>query len=144
MNTQNGHTDKFIRELFRHNDTEKAPEGFADNVMQAIESNAQLEGESSAVSRQWWLWISIGLGFVGLIVAVFIVDFTFMADIFSGIVLDKTLLNKITEEIGRELLGIQEGFQISSLTLIIGIAIVSLFAADRIFRRKPKAELHIL
>ena len=141
MLDKNGHTDKYIKELFRQSETEKAPKGFADKVMVAIEAELQTETTESWSLKGWWLWGSLIFALIGLIVTVFYVDFSFMGNIFNGFAIDENILNGISQEIGREILGVSEGFQISSVTIAIIAAIGALFVVDRFLRKKPGVEM---
>ena len=144
MGTEDKNNDVFFKRLFNEKNIEKAPDGFADRVMQAIGVEETEAVRSRWSWSGWWLWGSILLAIGALITVVFFVDFSFMGNIFSGISIDEAALTRFSEELGRELLGIQEGFSISPLTVTIVIAIIALIVADRIFRRRPKAEMNLI
>ena len=67
-----------------------------------------------------------------------------MGSVFTGFTVDENLINTITTEVGRELLGMSEGIEVSSITVIIVAAIGALFILDRILRRKPDVEFRVI
>ena len=144
MNTSDKNTEGFFKELLSGENLEKAPRGFTDRVMQAIEAEESLMKEGRWSWSGWWLWGSIVFAIGCLVVVLFFVDFSFMGSIFQGFVIDEALMSRITGEVGKELLGMPEGFKISPITIYIIAAIAALFVIDRIFRRKPKMEMHIV
>ena len=144
MGTEDKNNDVFFKRLFNDKSIEKAPDGFSDRVMHAIGVEEATEVHSRWSWSGWWLWGSIVLALGALVTVVFFVDFSFMGSIFNGISVDEAALGKFSEEVGRELLGIQEGFSISPLTVTIVIAIIALIVADRLMRRRPKTQVNII
>ncbi|HSG67888.1 MAG TPA: hypothetical protein VK994_04215 [Bacteroidales bacterium] len=144
MTNDNMHSEDFFRELISTEGIEKAPKGFADRVMQSIEA------APAAVKARWWqqsgTWIasSVAFGFICLVVIVFTLDFSFMGSMFNGFAVDSSLIDRITREIGRELLGMTEGFTVSPITIVIVLALVALFILDRLIRRRPRIELRVM
>jgi len=144
MTNNNKHTEEFFKELIKHGDIEKAPEGFADRVMIA------LEGEKAAVKSTWWqqsnilMWGSIAAGVLALVVMTFMIDFSFMNSIFAGFELDGTRVTQFIQYLVAGFTGIFEKINISSVTVYIVIALGALFIADRFLRRKPKIELNLI
>ena len=88
MVTADKNNDGLFKELFRHDGLEKAPAGFADKVMDALEAEGSMAKESRWSWSGWWLWGSIIFAFACLVVVVFFVDFSFMGGIFNGIEID--------------------------------------------------------
>jgi energy-coupling factor transporter transmembrane protein EcfT len=144
MGIEDKNNDVFFKRLFNDKGIEKAPDGFADRVMQSIGVEEKADTSERWSWSGWWLWGSIFLALAALVTMVFFVDFSFMGNIFTGLTFDETMLSRVSEEIGRELLGIQEGFSISPLTVTIVFAIIVLIVADRIFRRRPKTQMNIV
>jgi len=144
MSPADKNTDGFFKNLLSGEGLEKAPEGFADRVMQAVEAEKSMVKESLWSWSGWWLWGSIAFALGCLVVVLFFVDFSFMGSVFQGIVVDEALLSRITGEIGKELLGMKEGLSFSPTTIYIFVAIAALFVIERVFRRKPKMEMHVI
>lgn len=138
------YNDDFLKELIKLGNVEKAPEGFTDKVMQAIEPDTVPQSQPWWSLSNIWFWASLFLGFAGLVSIVFFVDFSFMGSIFEGFKLDEAFINTFTSEIGRELLGMSQGIEISSITVIIIVAIGALFILDRLLRRKPDVEFRAI
>ena len=127
----------FFKGLIQKQGVEKAPEGFTDRVMAAIPESVPETGLRWWQQSNAWIWASVGAGIVGLVVMVFTLDFSFMGSLFTGIGLDSSLVDRVTQEIGRELLGMTDGFTLSPISLIIIIALAALFILDRLIRRRP-------
>jgi len=144
MGIEDKNNDVFFKRLFNDKGIEKAPGGFADRVMQSIGVEEKAAASERWSWSGWWLWGSILLALAALVTVVFFVDFSFMGNIFTGLTFDETMLSRVSEEIGRELLGIQEGFTISPITVTIVLAIVALVVADRVLRRKPKTQMNLV
>lgn len=136
--------EDLFKDLFKTQDLEKAPEGFADKVMFAIEAEAAPIKESGWSYSGWYLWASLLAGVVGLVFIVFFVDFSFMESIFSGIELDGTRVSAFVSSMGNGFQKIYDSFSVSSLSITIIGAIIALFFIDRVFRRKPKVEVHLI
>jgi len=136
--------DGFFRELFAKDSFEKAPDGFTDRVMDAIEAETAVVPEGRWSWSGWWLWGSILFALACLVVMVFFIDFSFMGNIFLGIELDGSRMSYFFSKLGNGLITIFEGFNISSITITIVIAIGALFGIDRLLRRKPDMELPII
>lgn len=144
MTTQEKHENGFLKELIQRGGIEKAPDGFTDRVMNALESEEDLQASPWWSLSNLWFWASILLGVMALVSIVFFVDFSFMGGIFEGVKLDEAMIGQITAEIGRELLGMSEGFEISSISIIIIAALGALFILDRLLRRKPDVEFKVI
>ncbi len=144
MVTEDKHKDGFFREIFALDKIEKAPEGFADKVMNIIDAEGAVAEEERWSWSGWWIWASIFIGFVGLVVMVFFVDFSFMGNIFTGIELDGSRMSNFISNLGNGLITAFEGFTVSSITITIIIAIGALFLIERLLRRKPDLELPII
>ena len=140
------HNDRFFSDLFKQDNLEKAPDGFANRVMDAIEAETELVAEKSRIFSltNWWMWASIAIALGGLITVVFFVDFSFMGTLFSGVELDGSRIGNFIQYFGNGLVSIFEGFTVSSTTAIIVISIVALVLADRFLRRKPKMEINVI
>lgn len=138
------YNDDFLKELIRLGSVEKAPEGFTDKVMQTIDPGIDTESQPWWSLSNIWFWASLFIGFAALVSIVFFVDFSFMGSVFTGFTVDENLINTITTEVGRELLGMSEGIEVSSITVIIVAAIGALFILDRILRRKPDVEFRVI
>lgn len=144
MTNKNKQTEEFFKELIKHGDIEKAPEGFTDKVMLALDT------EESPAKSLWWqqsnvlLWGSIAVGILALVVTTFMFDFSFMNSIFTGVELDGTRITQFIQYLGTGFTGIFENFNISSVTIYIVIAIGALFIVDRLLRRKPRVELNLI
>jgi hypothetical protein len=138
------HKEDLLKDLIQQGSVEKAPEGFTDRVMAAIEI------EESPVENEWWqqnmilLWGSIIIGFASLVVMIFLIDFSFMGSIFNGIELDGSRVSQFISYMGSGFVAIFEGFNVSSITISIIIAIAALFVLDRLLRRKPSVELRMI
>ena len=138
------HKEEFFKELMKQGFVEKAPDGFTDKVMAAI------EGETATVKTQWWqqsgiwLWGSIIFGFACLVVMIFLIDFSFMGSIFDGIEMDGSRVSQFITFFASGFIGIFENFNISSVTLSIAFAIAALFVLDRLLRRKPRVEFRLI
>lgn len=144
MSGNNKHTEDLFNDLFKSQGLEKAPIGFADKVMFAIEKESVSVPESGWSLSGWWIWVSISLGIAGLIAAVFLIDFSFMGSIFNGIELDGSRMSQFVNSMGSGAKDIFTGLSFSSLSITIFIAIVALFAIERMFRRKTKVEIHFI
>lgn len=140
MTIHDKHEDSFLKELIQRGSIEEAPEGFTDRVMKAIEAETDPQASPWWSFGNIWFWASIFFGVAALVSVVFFVDFSFMGGIFEGITIDEAFISQITGEIGRELLGMSEGFEFSSVTIIIIAALGALFIIDKMFRRKPRME----
>ena len=138
------HKDEFLRELLKHEGIRKAPVGFADKVMTAIEVEKSPAGEGLWSWSGWWLWASITFALICLVIVVFWVDFSFMGSIFEGIELDGSRMSQFFSNMGNGIVGLFEGFSISSLSITIVAAIGALVIVDRLLRRKPDIELPII
>src|SRR5210317_1790879 len=127
MTNNNKHTEELFKELIKHGDIEKAPEGFADRVMMA------LDVEESPAKTIWWqqnnflMWGSIAAGILALVVMTFMLDFSFMNSIFTGVELDGTRVTQFIQYLGAGFTGIFENFNISSVSIYIVIALGALF-----------------
>ena len=110
MGIEDKNNDVFFKRLFNDKGIEKAPDGFTDRVMQSIGVEETTLASERWSWSGWWLWGSILLALAALVTVLFFVDFSFMGNIFTGLTLDEGMLTRVSEEIGRELLGIQEGF----------------------------------
>jgi hypothetical protein len=144
MTDKHEHNDELFRELFRQSDLEKAPEGFASRVMDAITSEEQVVNASPWSFSVSLLWGSLIFGFVCLVTAIFLIDFSFMGSIFEGVDIDGSRISQFISILGSGFVELFEGFHYSSLSIIIIIAIVALFLADRLFRRRSTIEIPIL
>jgi hypothetical protein len=144
MTIQEKHEDSFLKELIQRGSIEKAPDGFTDKVMNALDT------EKEQLALPWWsrsnlwFWSSIFMGVIALVSIVFFIDFSFMGGIFEGIKIDEVMISQVTNEIGRELLGMSEGFEVSSISFVILAAFGALFILDRLLRRKPDVEFKII
>lgn len=134
----------FIKNLIRQGGIEKAPVGFADKVMTAIDAENIPVSEGRWSWNGWWLWASIVFAFIWLVIAVFWIDFSFMGSVFEGIELDGSRMTQFFSNLGNGLVGLYEGFNISSLSITIAVAIGALFLIDRLLRRKPDMEIPII
>ena len=144
MVTEDKHKDDFFRDIFALDKIEKAPQGFADRVMNIIDAEGAVVGEERWSWSGWWLWASIFLASATLVVMVFFVDFSFMGNIFEGLELDGSRLSNFFSNLGNGLITAFEGFSVSSITITIVIAIGALFLIERLLRRKPDLELPIM
>lgn len=136
--------EDLFKDLFKNRGLEKAPEGFADRVMFAIEAEAIPETQSPWSYSVWWLWVSILAGVAGLVFIVFFIDFSFMGSIFSGIELDGLRITGLVSSMGNGFRNMYDSLSVSSLSYTILGAIVALFLIDRLIRRKPKIEVHLI
>ena len=109
-------SDQFFKDLFRQERVERAPEGFADRVMSAIEAETDLVADESGLfSRSnWWMWASMVIALGGLVSMVFFVDFSFMGGIFTGVELDGSRIARFIQYMGDGLVSSFEGFTVSS------------------------------
>lgn len=144
MTNQNEHNDELFRELFKQRGIEKAPEGFADKVMSAIEAETEPSTEKWWALSGLWLWGSIVFGFICLVGMVFFIDFSFMGSIVAGIEVDGSLFTQFIQQFGTGMASIFENFNISTITISILVALVFLFIIDRLFRRKPSVEMRMI
>lgn len=144
MTDKHEHNDELFRELFRQSGLEKAPEGFASKVMDAITTEEQAINANPWSFSGFLLWGSLIFGFVCLVVAVFLIDFSFMGSIFEGVDMDGSRISQFISILGSSFVELFAGFHYSSLSIIIIIAIVALFLADRLFRRRSTIEIPIL
>ena len=144
MTDKHEHNDELFRELFRQSGLEKAPEGFASRVMDAITAEEQAVNASPWSFSGSLLWGSLIFGFVCLVTAIFLIDFSFMGSIFEGVDIDGFRISQFISILGSGFVELFEGFHYSSLSIIIVIAIVALFLADRLFRRRSTIEIPIL
>jgi len=144
MTDKNKHTKDFFKELIQHGDIEKAPEGFTDRVMMT------LDGEANSAAIKWWqqsnffLWGSISAGIIALVVMTFMIDFSFMNSLYTGVELDGSRVTQFIQYLGAGFTGIFENFSISSVSVYIVLALGALFIVDRFLRRKPKMELNLI
>ena len=143
MFAEDKNKDGLFKELLALDKIEKAPAGFTDSVMNTIKAKEGIIAEGKWSWSSWWLWGSILIAITGLVVIVFYVDFTFMGNIFEGIELDGSRMSQFFSKLGNGLIAVFEGFNVSSISITIIIAIGALFGIDRIFRRKPDVELPI-
>lgn len=144
MVKKDGHKDEFLRELLKHEGIQKAPAGFADKVMTAIEAEESPVSEGLWSWSGWWLWASIVFAFICLVIVVFWVDFSFMGSIFEGIELDGSRMSQFFSDMGNGIVALFEGFSVSSLSITIVAAIGALIIIDRLLRKKPDMELPII
>ncbi len=144
MSGTNKHKEDIFNDLFKSQGLEKAPTGFADKVMFAIEKESASVPESGWSFSGWGLWASISFGIAGLVAVVFLLDFSFMGSIFNGIELDGTRMSQFVNSMGSGAKEIFDSLSFSSLSITIFVAIVALFFIDRVFRRKPKMEIHLI
>jgi hypothetical protein len=144
MVNKDKHNDGFFRELFALDKIEKAPEGFADRVMNIIDAENAVVGEERWSWSGWWLWASILFAIASLVAIVFFIDFSFMGNIFEGLELDGSRMSQFFSNLGNGLIAAFEGFTVSSITVTIVIAIGALFLIERLLRRKPDMELPII
>ena len=144
MGTEDKNNDVFFKRLFNDKNIERAPEGFADRVMQAIGVEETESVQSKWSWSGWWLWGSIFLGIAALITVVFFVDFSFMGSIFSGVELDGSRVANFVQNLGAGILNAFEGFNLSSTSIIILVAIGLLIFAERIIRKRPKTQVNLI
>ncbi len=144
MQTVDKNNDGLFRELFKHGNVEKAPKGFADGVMNALEAEGSYVKEGRWSWGGWWVWSSIVFALGCLVVIVFFVDFSFMGGIFNGVEIDGSRLTQFVQHIGNGLVSAFEGYSFSSISITIAMAIGILIIADRFLRRKPKMEMHLI
>lgn len=144
MSGNNKKNEELFKDLFKNESLEKAPDGFANKVMLAIEAEAAPEVESRWSYSGWWLWASILAGVAGLVFIVFFIDFSFMGSIFSGIELDGSRVTAFVSNMGNGFQTMYDGLSFSSLSFTIFGAIIALFLIDRVVRRKPKIEVHLI
>lgn len=144
MGIEDKNNDVFFKRLFNEDAIEKAPDGFADRVMQAI----GLEEAEAVQSRWswsgWWLWGSIFLGVAALVTIVFFVDFSFMGSIFSGVELDGSRIANFVQYIGSGIVNAFQDFSISSTSIVIFMALGMLILAERMIRRRPKTQINLI
>jgi len=140
------HSDQFFKALFKQGSIERAPEGFADRVMNAIEAETDLIAEESSIfsRNNWWMLASIVIALGGLVSVIFFVDFSFMGDIFSGVELDGSRIAQFIQYVGDRLIATFEGFSISTTSVIIVLPIAILVVADRLLRKKTKMEINLV
>lgn len=146
MGKAENNNDRFFNGLFKQERLEKAPDGFADRVMSAIEAETDLIADKGRIFslNNWWMWASIALALGGLVTVIFFVDFSFMGSLFSGVELDGSRIGNFIQYLGTGIVSAFEGFTVSSTSVIIIISIVALVLADRFLRRKPKMEINLV
>jgi len=144
MTDKHEHNDEFFRELFHQSGLEKAPEGFASKVMDAITAEKQVVKASPWSFSGFLLWGSLIFGFVCLVFTIFFIDFSFMGSIFEGADIDGSRIIQFISVLGSGFVQLFQEFHYSSLSIIIVIAILALFLADRLFRRRSTIEISIL
>ncbi len=138
------HKEEFLKELMKQGVVEKAPDGFTDKVMAAIEV------ENAVAKLQWWsrsgiwLWGSAIFGFACLVIMIFLIDFSFMGNIFEGIVLDGSRMSQFITIFGSGFVAIFEDFNISSISISIAFAITALFVLDRLLHRKLNIDFRLI
>ncbi|MEN8225450.1 MAG: hypothetical protein ABFS05_08835 [Bacteroidota bacterium] len=144
MTSKNEHQEGFFKKLLKQGSVEKAPGGFADKVMAAIEA------EAATVKAKWWMqsnawiWGSVVFAFACLVVMVFMIDFSFMGNIVKGVELDGSMISHFVNYLGSGFVSLFSGFNISSITISIVVAILALFVVDRLLRRKPNVEIGMI
>ena len=143
MTDKQEHNELF-KELFHQSGLEKAPEGFASRVMDVITAEEQTVNASPWSFSGSLLWASLIFGFVCLVTAVFLIDFSFMGSIFVGVEIDGSRISQFISILGSGFVELFQGFHYSSLSIIIAIAILALFLADRLLRRHSTIKIHIL
>ena len=144
MTDQNNKNEDFLKNLIKKGNIEEAPIGFSDRVMAAIEIEQQTIKIEWWFRNSTWMWGSIMMGMASLIVVIFMIDFSFMGNILNGIELDGSRITQLVKYLGTGITSIIEGFRISSVTISVVVAFVALFVVDRLLRRKPSVEMHIL
>ncbi len=133
-----------IGELFRKHETEKAPEGFADKVMQAIAEENVSESRPAWNSVAYLIWGAIFIGLASLAVAVFLLDFSFMSSIFEGIESDTGFFRDFVLQAGSSLGNWFTSISLSALSVMILLALGALFLLDHLLRKSPKTQTHML
>lgn len=142
MKKDNNKNEEILRELFAHSRTDKAPKGFTDRVMDRVAGEPLPEASERWSPGGWWFWGSVGIGLVGLVVMVFLLDFSFMGTIFDGIEVDGSRAALFFEKFGAGMTVFFESFRFTTISVIILITVVALVLADRLLRRRTRAEFH--
>lgn len=144
MTKEEQHKDGFFKSLFGHGEKERAPHGFADRVMQAIEAESLTEADERWSWSGWWLWGTIVFAIACLSVMVFYVDFSFMGSIFTGWEPDGSRISQFISNMGSSLGTAFESFSLSSISIIILVAVAALLLADRLLRRRPGMGINVI
>lgn len=144
MTKQYEQEDRILKGLIQHGSIEKAPEGFTDKVMSAIETDISTENAQWWSFSNIWFWASIFMGIAGLVAIVFFVDFSFMGGLFSGFTVDDKLISMLTAEIGQEMLKLSANIEVSSITVIIAVSLGGLFILERLLHRKTDVEFRLI
>ncbi|OPL14896.1 MAG: hypothetical protein AVO38_11200 [delta proteobacterium ML8_D] len=143
MKKRNDPDNSFFAGLFGNIEVEKAPEGFSGRVMSAIlAENATAQKNIDA----WWLWggLLFGLIFTGLVVIIFMVDFSFFGNMFAGMELDGQRMISFFNNSTSLFASIAKGFDISGITIFIMLPVAALITIDRLLRRKAGMELPLI
>ena len=144
MKKDNNKNEAILRELFAHSSTEKAPKGFADRVMDRVAAEPLPEAAERWLPGGWWLWGSMGIALVSLVVMVFLLDFSFMGTIFDGLEIDGSRAALFFEKFGEGITVLFRNFRVTTISVIILITVVALVLADRLLRRRAGTAFHIL
>lgn len=133
-----------VGDLFRKHETEKAPEGFADRIMQAISEEAVTTPQAGWNYSTYLIWGAIFIGLASLAVAVFLLDFSFMGSVFEGIESDTGFFRDYVLQAGNTLGKWFTSISLSALSVMILLALGALFLLDHLLRKSPRTQTHML
>lgn len=129
--------DEFLRKLVGRQGPEKAPEGFAEGVMDRIRSAGATVSEPILSPMAW---LGIFLGAAALVATALFLDIPLINDVFSSTGIQKLSLNIFTNTLYQSFLSLFDGIKINATALIILAAVVSLVVIERVLATRRSSQ----
>jgi|GEM_PF-2564522 len=123
--------EELIRELVSKSDLEEAPEGFTENLMRKIKLEGSVDGPPLSTRMDWklfWL-ITTSIGASAALVIFYVLP---ALDLSQGDFL--SYLGPVTGKLFQNFREMLTGFRVSSITIIIIVAVFALIILDTVLK----------
>jgi len=144
MEKKNIIQDDFLKNLIKNSEIEKPSENFTNKVMGKIQSEIiTIPAEDEPLlSKKYWLLIATG--FVAVLIILFVFDFSFINNLFTGISVEKIEITTITGNLVNSFRNIFSSIKISSISIVVIAAISSLFLLDKFLKKKITTNIFVV
>ncbi len=127
--------DKVLSDLMSKTKLEKPSTDFTDKIMSKVKSEKVLNPEFNKPLLNTTMWFIIGFAMIIGISSIFFLDFSFVTNLFSQINTEKFEVITFMTNIKSYFNNIFQGIQVSSISIMLIISVVSLFFLDRIINK---------
>jgi hypothetical protein len=132
--------EELIRELVSKSDLEKAPEGFTENLMKKIKLEGSADGPPLSTRIDWklfWL-ITAAIGASAALVIFYVLP---ALNLTQGDFL--SYLGPVSEKLFQNFREMLTGFRVSSVTIIIILAVFALVILDTVLKHFTSFRLRL-